>query len=139
MALGGRAAEELVFGDVTTGAESDIEQLTAIARQMVGRWGMSETIGPVAVVSPDPRALLLPGAAEASPDSLRLVDAEVRRIVDAEYEAAKDLLGANRDRLDDLTRALLAAESLGEEEAHAAAGLPLREPGPIPTAGRSEQ
>ena len=49
VALGGRAAEEIVFGDITTGAESDIQQLTQIARYMVGRWGMSEAIGPIAV------------------------------------------------------------------------------------------
>ena len=53
VALGGRTAEEIVFGDVTTGAESDIQQLTQIARQMVGRWGMNATIGPVAVLPPD--------------------------------------------------------------------------------------
>ena len=61
-ALGGRAAEELVYGDVTTGAESDLEQVTRIARQMVGRWGMSEVIGPVSVLpGPDDEPLLFPG------------------------------------------------------------------------------
>ena len=62
VALGGRVAEELVFGDVTTGAESDIEQLTAIARQMVGRWGMSGAIGPVAVLPAEANGPYLPGA-----------------------------------------------------------------------------
>ena len=64
VALGGRAAEELVYGDITTGAESDIQQLTEIARQMVGRWGMSDAIGPVAVIPRDGQGPLLPGASE---------------------------------------------------------------------------
>jgi len=62
VALGGRVAEELVFGEITTGAESDIQQLTEIARRMVGRWGMSERVGPVAVLPSDPNGPLLPGA-----------------------------------------------------------------------------
>ena len=62
VALGGRAAERLVFDDMTTGAESDLEQLTEIARQMVGRWGMSDAIGPVAVIPRDGQGPLLPGA-----------------------------------------------------------------------------
>ena len=66
VALGGRAAEEIVFGEPTTGAESDIQQLTQIARQMVGRWGMSDAVGPLAVLPPDGRGPLLPGAAEVS-------------------------------------------------------------------------
>ncbi len=61
VALGGRAAEEIVFGEPTTGAESDIQQLTAIARQMVGRWGMSDEIGPLAVLPADGAGPLLPG------------------------------------------------------------------------------
>ena len=66
VALGGRVAEEIVFGDLTTGAESDIQQLTAIARRMVGRWGMSGTFGPIAVIPSDAQGPLLPGAAETS-------------------------------------------------------------------------
>src|SRR5207237_2719006 len=82
VALGGRAAEEIVFGEISTGAESDIQQLTEIARQMVGRWGMSSAIGPVAVIPRDGSGPLLPGVAEVSPDTQKLVDGEVRRIVD---------------------------------------------------------
>ena len=67
VALGGRAAEEVVFGETSTGAESDIEQLTEIARQMVGRWGMSPAIGPIAVIPRDGAGPFLPGAAEVSP------------------------------------------------------------------------
>ena len=66
VALGGRVAEEVVYGTITTGAESDIQQLTNIARQMVGRWGMSEAIGPLAVLPSDGVDLFLPGASETS-------------------------------------------------------------------------
>src|SRR5262249_37282393 len=82
VALGGRVAEQVVFGETSTGAESDIQQLTAIARQMVGRWGMSATVGPLAVLPRDGAGPLLPGAQEFSADTQRLIDAEVRRIVD---------------------------------------------------------
>lgn len=122
-ALGGRAAEELVFGDVTTGAESDLEQVTSIARQMVGRWGMSEAIGHVSVL-PDPRDVgILPSPNGASERTRELVDEEVRRITDSCYEKALDDLRANRNRLDDLADALLQRETLDEEEAYAVAGI----------------
>src|SRR5213078_2320552 len=96
VALGGRAAEEVVFGETSTGAESDIQQLTEIARQMVGRWGMSAAIGPVAVIPRDGAGPLLPGAAEVSPDTQELVDAEVRRIVADSYKEVVALLKKNR-------------------------------------------
>ncbi len=82
VALGGRVAEEVVYGTVTTGAESDIQQLTAIARQMVGRWGMSDAIGPVAVLPSEGMGPYFPGASETSQATQKLVDDEVRRIVD---------------------------------------------------------
>src|SRR5688572_2982391 len=80
-ALGGRAAEEIIYGNVTTGAESDLEQVTSIARQMVGRWGMSDAVGLVSVLPP-------PGEeryqqVQVSNDTHELVDREVRRIVEA--------------------------------------------------------
>jgi cell division protease FtsH len=124
VSLGGRAAEEVVFGETSTGAESDIEQLTQIARQMVGRWGMSEAVGPVAVLPRDGSGPFLPGAAEASPDTQRLVDEEVRRVVDNAHEEVLVLLRDNRDKLDSLATALLEHETLDEEDAYAAAGVP---------------
>jgi cell division protease FtsH len=123
VALGGRAAEEVVFGETSTGAESDIQQLTEIARQMVGRWGMSEAVGPVAVIPRDGAGPLLPGVAEVSPDTQRLVDDEVRRIVDAAQREVVVLLQQNRDKLDSLASALLENETLDEEDAYAAAGV----------------
>jgi cell division protease FtsH len=124
VALGGRAAEEVVFGETSTGAESDIEQLTAVARQMVGRWGMSAAVGPVAVIPRDGAGPFLPGAAEVSPDTQRLVDDEVRRIVDEAHQEVVALLQRNRSKLDSLATALLEHETLDEDDAYAAAGVP---------------
>src|SRR5204863_4996719 len=76
VALGGRVAEEIVFGDITTGAESDIQHLTRIARHMVGRWGMSPVIGPIAVIPSDGQSPLLPGVSETSERTQQLVDQE---------------------------------------------------------------
>ena len=127
-ALGGRAAEEMVFGDLTTGAEADIEIATGIARQMVGRWGMSAAVGPVTVLpgagadiglgTLDPRA--------PSEATRRAVDNETRAIIDACREQALTILRANRERLDTLVAALLEHETLDEADAYSAAGLPHR-------------
>jgi len=123
VALGGRAAEEVVFGEISTGAESDIEQLTAIARLMVGRWGMSAAVGPVAVLPREGTGPLLPGAAEVSPHTQQLVDEEVRRVVDEAHEQVVALLQEHRDKLDSLAAALLEHETLDEGDAYAAAGV----------------
>jgi cell division protease FtsH len=124
VALGGRAAEEVVFGEISTGAESDIQQLTEIARQMVGRWGMSDAIGPIAVIPRDGSGPLLPGVAEVSPATQQLVDDEVRRIVDDAHEEVVELLRQNREKLDSLADALLEHETLDEDDAYEAAGVP---------------
>jgi cell division protease FtsH len=122
VALGGRVAEELVLGEPTTGAEADIVQLTAIARQMVGRWGMSSAIGPVAVISVDGRGPLVPAGSEVSTRTQELVDEEVRRLVEDAHAEVTALLTEQRDRLDALADALLEHETLDEEDAYAAAG-----------------
>lgn len=123
VALGGRVAEELVFGDITTGAEEDIRQLTEVARNMVARWGMSDAVGPVAVTTPEePGAAWSPGG-EAAPETLLLVDREVRRIVDEAHRAVTLLLTDHRDALDRLARELLEHETLDAGEARAAAGF----------------
>ena len=134
-ALGGRAAEQLVFDEVTTGAESDLEQVTSIARQMVGRWGMSEAIGPVSVLPAPGREQMLFDVNAPAPGTQELVDAEVRRIVDACYTEALDTLRRNRDRLDRLSTRLLERETLDETEAYLAAGLPVQEN--TPTVGKA--
>jgi cell division protease FtsH len=130
VALGGRVAEEVVYGTITTGAESDIQQLTQIARQMVGRWGMSEAIGPIAVLSADGQGPLLPGVSEVSPDTQRLVDHEVRRIVEAAHQDVTALISGHRSQLESLARALLEAETLDAAEAYAAAEV-LAAPEPV--------
>jgi cell division protease FtsH len=124
VALGGRVAEEIVYGTITTGAESDIQQLTAIARQMVGRWGMSDAIGPVAVIPSDAMGMLLPGVSETSEATAQLIDDEVRRIVEEAHRAVTELLTKHRGQLESLTRALLEAETLDTVDAYAAAALP---------------
>jgi cell division protease FtsH len=124
VALGGRAAEEVVYDEISTGAESDIQQLTEIARQMVGRWGMSPAIGPIAVIPRDGSGPFLPGAAEVSSSTQQRVDDEIRRIVDESHQQVLALLKQNRSKLDSLATALLEHETLDEEDAYAAAGVP---------------
>ncbi len=119
--LGGRVAEEVVYGTITTGAESDIQQLTQIARQMVGRWGMSDKLGPLTLL-PNEGSFV----AETSPQTQWIIDEEVQRIVEEAHGAVTQLLTEHRDQLDSLTQALLQAETLDAPEAYAAAGVPMR-------------
>jgi cell division protease FtsH len=121
-ALGGRAAEELVYGEVTTGAESDLEQATGVARQMVGRWGMSRRVGPVSVL-PRPGEAVFPGTEETSPQTRELVDAEVRRVIEECYANAVARLREHRGALDALVGALLERETLEEVDAYRIAGV----------------
>src|SRR5437763_1772543 len=115
VALGGRAAEHVVYGDVTTGAESDIRQLTMIARSMVMRWGMSQAIGPVFLDTDNPFGI--EQQAEA-------VEHEVRRIVESAEEDAITLLGANRAKLDALVARLLEKETIDQDEVYEVVGMP---------------
>jgi len=126
VSLGGRVAEEVVYGKITTGAESDLEQLTQIARQMVGRWGMSEKVGPITVLPGDGQGPSYPGSSETSPHAQELIEEEVHRIVEDAHAEVTQLLTEHRDQLDDLAHALLAAETLDAPAAYAAAGVPMR-------------
>jgi cell division protease FtsH len=130
--LGGRAAEEVVYGTRTTGAENDIEQATQLARNMVTRWGMSDELGMVQLA---PRQnSYLGGQAGFGADkpfgeyTAQLIDAEVQRIIRDAHEQAKALLREHRQRLDALVQALLARETLDEDEILHVTGLP-----PAPT------
>ncbi|MGC0250625.1 ATP-dependent zinc metalloprotease FtsH [Pseudactinotalea sp. Z1748] len=118
-ALGGMAAEQEIFGVITTGAESDLQQVTAIARQMVGRWGMSPTVGPIQVYprEGDPRQ------SGASDQLLATVDDEVRALIASCYDAARHLLREHRPKLDAIVAALLEHETLDEYQAYEAAGV----------------
>ncbi|HEX2546474.1 MAG TPA: ATP-dependent zinc metalloprotease FtsH [Ramlibacter sp.] len=125
--LGGRAAEEVVYGTKTTGAENDIEQATQMARNMVTRWGMSDAIGMVQLAPRENRFLGGGGFGGEKPFSEQtaaLVDAEVQRIIQGAHEDAKRLLRENRAALDGLVRALLEKETLSEQEILQATGLP---------------
>ncbi len=123
VSCGGRVAEEIVYDEPTTGAESDIQQLTGIARGMVERWGMSDKVGFLAVAPREGQSPLLPGAEPVSEATKELIDSEVRRIVEDELDQVRQLLTDNRERLDALAEALLERETLDELDAYAAAGI----------------
>ena len=131
VALGGRVAEEIVYDTITTGAESDIQQATQIARGMVGRWGMSREIGFVAVTPSESQGMLLPGASETSERTQQIVDDEVRRIIETAHGEVTELLQANREKLESLAAALREDETLDEIEAYAAAGVARSVPAAI--------
>jgi cell division protease FtsH len=122
-ALAGRAAEELVFGNVTTGPEGDIELVTQLARQMVGRWGMSDAIGPVAVIPNGTESGYFLSSDAPSERTRELMDAEIRQLIEDCYEMALEQLRAHREQLDRLAIALLENETLGEEQIYAVAGV----------------
>jgi cell division protease FtsH len=131
-ALGGRAAEALVFGSVSTGAENDLQQATRIARQMVTRWGMSPEVG-LRYAAPEGPGYL---ADEPAPPLLDratggrladLIDAETKRLLDEALAVAQAALARERPRLEALTAALLERESLDATDVYRVAGLPLVE------------
>ena len=125
--LGGRGAEEVVYGTKTTGAESDIEQETSLARNMVTRWGMSEKLGMVQLAprdNPFLRGADLGGERPFSEETARIIDAEVLRIIRESHQEALRLLRSHRRELDALVEALLAQETLDEEEILKVTGLP---------------
>jgi cell division protease FtsH len=124
--LGGRAAEEIVYGTKTTGAANDIEQATQLARNMVTRWGMSDALGLVALAPRENPYLgnVYAGDNPFSEETARRIDTEVQRILDESHEQAKRLLAEHRKPLDALVEALLARETLDEREILAVTGLP---------------
>jgi cell division protease FtsH len=130
--LGGRAAEEVVYGTRTTGAENDITQATQLARNMVTRWGMSDKLGMVEL-APSQNPYLgipggYPGAQPFGEETARLIDAEVQRIIRESHDEAKRLLRQHRGALDAMVRALLERETLGEQEILEVTGLPPAPP-----------
>jgi len=129
MAMGGRVAEELVFGEeqVTNGAASDIQQVTRIARAMVTQFGMSEKLGAIDYANERESFLgVQQGGSNVAPETQQLIDAEVRRLIDDGYVTAKRILSEKRDDLERLARGLLEYETLtGKEIAQVIAGEPL--------------
>jgi cell division protease FtsH len=119
MTLGGRAAEEIVFGEITTGASNDLEKVTATAKQMVMRFGMSERLGP-RVFGHDRTQPFLGREFSSEPDYsdeiAREIDDEIRRIVEAAHQTAKDLLTDRREELDRISKTLLERETIDAEQ-----------------------
>src|SRR6266498_2813580 len=141
MAYGGRVAEELVFGPdkVTTGAAQDIQQATEMARRMVTQFGMSDAVGPIAIGDREQEIFLgreIVQRREISERTAELVDAEVKRILGAAYERAREIITARRDVLDRLAQALLERETLDHGDVDlvvAGKPLPPQAPSPAPT------
>jgi cell division protease FtsH len=114
-AMGGRAAEKICFGEITTGAASDIKSATHIARLMVTEWGMSDELGPQCFGARDEILFLgreLSRTNEISEETARKIDSEVKKIIDESYAKALDILSKNRAKLDLLTNILIERESL---------------------------
>ena len=119
MTLGGRAAEEIVFGEITTGASNDLEKVTATAKQMVMRFGMSEKLGP-RVFGHDHGMPFLGREFSAEPDYsdeiAREIDDEIRRIVEAAHVQAKEILNGHRESLEKLSEILIKRETIEKEQ-----------------------
>ncbi len=138
--LGGRAAEQLVFADLSTGAHNDIDTATTLARKMVCEWGMSEKVGPLTFGSPSEEVFLgreLGVRRTFSDETARTIDSEIRRIIDEQSDRARDIVTSNREQLDALAKTLLERESLSGEEVDKVLGIERPEPQPAePTAGQ---
>jgi cell division protease FtsH len=121
--LGGRAAEEIVFNEVTTGASNDLEKVTEVARSMVTRWGMSEKLGPLVYGKKEELVFLGKELGEQRDYSEAIaqdIDAEVRRIVAEAHETARRVLEENREKLDRIANMLIEIEALDQAEFEAA-------------------
>jgi cell division protease FtsH len=117
--LGGRAAEKIVFEDVSTGAADDLKKATQLARRMVCQWGMSEKLGPVTFRQGEPHPFLgreLSEPKDFSEHTARLIDEEIQRIITDMEKEAEEILSDNREKLDTLAEQLLKQETLSKEE-----------------------
>jgi cell division protease FtsH len=125
--LGGRAAEEVVFNEVTTGAENDLERATTLARQMVCVFGMSEAIGLTHCVHHPASPFLGDGEMQrdCSEQTAEVIDAEVKRLLEDAYAAAKEILSTHRGQLESVTNELLKRESLDSQAFYGLIGKPV--------------
>ncbi|MES2120363.1 MAG: ATP-dependent zinc metalloprotease FtsH [Pseudomonadota bacterium] len=147
VAMGGRVAEEVIFGydKVSSGASSDIQYATQLARDMVTRWGMSDALGPLQYAEPDEEVFLgysMNRQRQMSNETAQAIDKEIRKVVEDGYARAKHLLDENREELETLAKALLEFETLsGDEIKQVLAGEPIDRGGSkgpaIPAAGSS--
>ena len=144
VALAGRVTEDIVFGDVTTGAQNDFQQATDIARRMVTRWGMSDLLGRVALSSGGDSYLGdYEYGRQYSEETARLIDSEVKRIIDEQYQRLTQLLQQHRDVLEAVVKVLLERETLhadefdalmrGESLPELEAAAPPQAPAPAPS------
>ena len=117
--FGGRVAEEIFCDDISSGAQSDIQQATNIAKQMILTWGMSKELGPISY-GPDfgikDLVYAMPPEKEYSERTAEAIDSEVKRITDEAYKKAKELIEANKDKLENIAKALLKYETLDADE-----------------------
>lgn len=139
--MGGRLAEEIEFEDVTTGASNDIERATQIARRMVTEWGMSERVGPIRLSGSDAASPFLgrdySRKGDHSEEYAKLVDTEVKRIIDTAFERGRTLLKKNKKKLDLVAQALLERETItGDELREIMSGRKLK---PVPPAPPQEK
>jgi cell division protease FtsH len=136
--LGGRAAEELVFSDITSGASNDIERVTRLARMMVTRLGMSKALGPMVYGQKEELIFLgreISEQRDYSESVAEEIDAEVRHMVAEAYDKAREILRQHRDRLDAVANRLLEVETISQEEFEAIFPPPTPKNGgtPMPT------
>ncbi|MBT7639236.1 MAG: ATP-dependent zinc metalloprotease FtsH [Planctomycetes bacterium] len=124
--LGGRAAEDLVFQEFTTGAQNDLEQATNLAERMICQWGMSEKMGPVSFKRSEEHVFLgreLGDSSGISEHTAMLIDEEIRAMLDDGYQRAMKILGESREQLELLTRELLEKEVLNDREIYDLMGI----------------
>jgi cell division protease FtsH len=117
--FGGRIAEKLFCDDISSGAQSDIDQATKVARQMIVTWGMSDTLGPISYGSDqgmNDQSYFFPSQRDYSEQTAQEIDREIKNLVDQTYKLAQTLIEANRDRLNDVAQALLKYETLDASE-----------------------
>jgi cell division protease FtsH len=135
MLFGGRAAEELFIGDVSTGASNDFERATQIARDMVTRYGMSESLGPMVYGESEGEVFVgrsITTHKNMSDATMQKVDVEIRRIIDEQYALARKILEDNRDKVEVMTKALLEWETIDSDQIKdIMAGRPPRPPKPV--------
>jgi cell division protease FtsH len=116
--FGGRIAEELFCEDISSGAQSDIQQATKIARQMIGTWGMSAELGPISYGADYEimDAYIVPAEKEYSDNTAEAIDGEVKKIIGQAYKKAKELIEVNKDKVEQIAKALLKYETLDADE-----------------------
>jgi cell division protease FtsH len=126
--LGGRAAEDLVFQEFTTGAQNDLEQATSLAERMICQWGMSDKIGPVTFKRGEEHVFLgreLGESSRISEHTAMLIDEEIRTMLEDGYQRAKRVLGESREKLETLTRELIEKEVLNDREIYDLLEIPF--------------